>query len=62
VNEANFKKFRHSMATLGKGRFGMTEEQVKAQLRHTTTETQKHYSHDDLASLRDAVKGIDFGK
>jgi hypothetical protein len=40
----------------------MTEEQVKAQLRHTTTETQKHYSHNDLQSLREAVRGIDFGR
>jgi len=62
VDEANFEKFRHSLATLGKGHFGMTEEQVKAQLRHTTTQTQRHYSHDDLASLRGAVRGIDFGK
>jgi len=30
------------------------------QLRHTTTDTQKHYDHDDLANLREAVKGIDF--
>jgi integrase len=62
VKEANFKKFRHSLSTLGKGHFGMTEEQVRAQLRHTSTETQRHYSHDDLQSLREAVKGIDFGK
>jgi integrase len=60
VKEANFKKFRHSLSTLGKGRFGMTAEQVRAQLRHTTTETQTHYSHDDIASLRDAVKKVDF--
>jgi hypothetical protein len=48
-------------STHGKQRFGMTGEQVKAQLRHTSTETQEHYSHDDLANLRDAVKGVDFG-
>ncbi len=39
----------------------MTAEQVKAQLRHTTTDTaEKHYTHDDVANLRAAVKGIDF--
>jgi hypothetical protein len=48
------------MSTHGKQRFGMTTEQVRAQLRHTTEETQKHYTHDDLANLRDAVKGVDF--
>ena len=36
----------------GKQRFGMTGEQVRAQLRHTTTQTQKHYEKDDLANLR----------
>jgi integrase len=60
VKDANFKRFRHSLSTHGKQRFGMTREQVQAQLRHTTTETQKHYDHDDLANLRNAVKGIDF--
>src|SRR5262249_15357923 len=60
IEGANFKKFRHSLSTLGKGVFGMTAEQVRAQLRHTTLETQRHYSHDDLQSLRDAVKGIKF--
>lgn len=60
VKDANFKRFRHALSTHGKQRFGMTEQQVQAQLRHTTTETQKHYTHDDVANLRDAVKGIDF--
>lgn len=60
VEGANFKRFRHALATHGKGRFGMSTEQVRAQLRHTTTDTQKHYTHDDLANLRDAVKRVDF--
>jgi integrase len=60
VKNVNFKRFRHTLSTLGKGRFGMTREQVQAQLRHTTTETQKHYDHDDLANLRNAMKGINF--
>jgi hypothetical protein len=50
------------MSTLGKGHFGMAAEQVRAQLRHTSTDTQKHYTHDDLQNLREAVKGIDFRK
>jgi integrase len=60
LEHATWKMFRHSLSTHGKGRFGMTKEQVRAQLRHTTDETQEQYTHDDLANLRDAVKGVDF--
>ncbi len=60
VEGANWKRFRHAIATHGKQRFGMTREQVQAQLRHTTTDTQEHYTHDDLANLREAVENIDF--
>ncbi len=60
VDDANWKRFRHAISTHGKQRFKMTAEQVRAQLRHTTEETQKHYTHDDLANLRDAVENIDF--
>jgi integrase len=62
IEGANFKRFRHSLSTHGKQRFGMTAEQIQAQLRHTTAETQKHYDHDDIANLRDAVKNVDFEK
>jgi hypothetical protein len=62
IQHANWKMFRHSFDTHGKGRFGMTREQMKNQLRHTTEETQKHYDQDDLQNLRDAVKDIDFRK
>jgi integrase len=60
VANANFKRFRHSLSTHGKQRFGMTREQVQAQLRHTQESTQDVYTHDDLANLRKAVQGIDF--
>jgi integrase len=60
IQGANLKRFRHSLVTHGKQRFGMSAEQVRAQVRHTTLETQKHYEQDDLANLRDAVKGVDF--
>jgi hypothetical protein len=43
-----------------KGCFGMTKEQVRAQLRHTTDETQRHCGYDDLANVRNAVTEIDF--
>src|SRR5262249_40207265 len=61
VRAASWKRFRHAMSTHGKGRFGMTREQVRAQLRHTTEDTQRHYGHDDLANLRRAVQAVDFG-
>ncbi len=38
----------------------MTKEQMRAHLRHTTDQTQKHYDHADLENLREAVKEIDF--
>lgn len=60
IKEATFKRFRHTLATIGKGRFGLTAEQIRAQLRHTTAETQAHYTHDDIASLRGAAKRINF--
>ena len=60
IGQATWKMFRHAFSTHGKQRFGMTKEQVQAQLRHTSTDTQKHYDHDDLANLRDAVSGVDF--
>jgi integrase len=60
VKGANFKRFRHALATHGKQRFGMSREQVQAQLRHTTTDTQEHYTHDDIANLRAAVRKVDF--
>lgn len=60
IAQATWKMFRHAFSTHGKQRFGLSAEQVRAQLRHTTTDTQKHYDHDDLANLRDAVKGVDF--
>jgi len=60
IEHANWKMFRHSFDTHGKGKFGMSREQVQAQLRHTTLDTQKHYDHADLGNLRAAVKDIDF--
>jgi integrase len=60
IEAATWKKFRHAFNTHGKQRFGLSAEQVRAQLRHTTTDTQRHYDHDDLANLRDAVRGVDF--
>jgi integrase len=60
VQDGNWKRFRSSLATHGKQRFRMTAEQVRAQLRHTTLETQKFYEKDDLSNLHDAMKNVDF--
>jgi integrase len=60
IAHATWKMFRHSFLTHGKGRYRMTREQVQAQLRHTTTHTQRHYDHADLQNLHDAVKDLDY--
>lgn len=60
VEGANWKRFRHTISTLGKGLFGLTREQIRAQLRHSHESTQDHYSHDDIASLREAARKVDF--
>lgn len=38
----------------------MSREQVPAQLRHTTADTQEHDTHKDLANQRDAVGRVAF--
>lgn len=58
---ANRKRFRHSLSTRGKQRFGLSSEQVLAQLRHMTIDTQKDYTHSDRSNLREAMKAVDFG-
>ena len=55
VEGANWKRFRHSLSTHGKQRFGMTKEQVQAQLRHTTAETQERYAHLRLVLNKDGI-------
>jgi integrase len=61
VEGANFKRFRHDLSTHGKERFGMSREQVQAQWRHKTADTQEFYTHNDLANLRDAMKAVEIG-
>jgi integrase len=60
IGHATWKMFRHSLTTHGKQWFGLSKEQMAAQLRHDDEETQKHYDQADLANLREAVKNIDF--
>ncbi|MGO8751620.1 MAG: hypothetical protein ACLQNE_37235 [Thermoguttaceae bacterium] len=52
--------FRHTWTTLGKSAFGLSKEQVKAALRHTTTDTQHHYTHADLDGLRQIANSVKF--
>jgi hypothetical protein len=40
VKGADFKRFRSALATPGEQRCGMSAEQVRAQLRHTTTDSR----------------------
>jgi integrase len=60
IEHATWKMFRHTLTTHGKQWFGMSSEQMRIQLRHTTEETQKHYEHADLENLHASVKAIDF--
>jgi len=62
IEHANWLMFRHTLTTLGKSSFGLTEEQVKAALRHTTTHTQRTYTHDDLEGLRQTANAIRFAE
>ncbi len=61
VDHATWKMFRDTLATLGKSQFGLTEPQVQAMLRHTTTKTQSHYTHAELQGLRTNANVLDFG-
>ncbi|MEI8374083.1 MAG: site-specific integrase [Planctomycetota bacterium] len=62
VTYATLKMFRHSLNTHGKQWFGLSREQMRMQLRHTTQETQKHYDHVDKANLHAAVRALDYRK
>lgn len=56
-----FQSLRHSWATHAALTWGLTDLQIQRVLRHTTVKTQEHYRHADLAALRDAVRGVEFG-
>lgn len=62
IEHANWLMFRHTLTTLGKSWFGLTVEQVKAALRHTTTDTQRTYTHNDLEGLRQTANAIRFAE
>lgn len=53
VEGFTFHSLRHSLATHAIARWGMTHEQVKTILRHTTIRTQEHYLHADGQNLRE---------
>ena len=52
---------RHSLASHLAGWWGCGREQIRLMLRHTTEQTQGYYVHPDLANLRQAVHGFDYG-
>jgi integrase len=60
IEHATWLMFRHSLTTHGKQWFGLSAEQMRLQLRHTTQDTQKHYEHADLENLRASIKSMDF--
>jgi integrase len=60
VQGVTFMSFRHSYATHAES-WGLSAPMIQRVLRHTTVKTQRHYRHADVANLRAAVEGIDFG-
>jgi integrase len=70
VEGFTFLSLRHSFATHAEF-WGLSETMIQRILsetmiqrilRHTTTRTQQHYRHADLANMRGQVSGIDFGE
>ena len=55
-----FLSLRHSYATHAE-RLGLSDAMLARVLRHSTTRTQAHYKHPDLANMRGAVNRIGFG-
>jgi integrase len=54
VNALTFHSLRHSFSSL-LANAGIAEETRMALTGHTTRQIQQHYTHRDLALLRDAV-------
>jgi integrase len=61
VEGLSFQSLRHSWATHAESRWGLGDALIQRVLRHTTPLTQRAYRHPDLANLRAAVAGLDFG-
>lgn len=61
VADLTFLSLRHSWATMAATRWGLTEKQIQAVLRHTTGRTQVHYCHPEADELRARMSGISFG-
>jgi integrase len=55
------RSLRHTLATHLTGFWGLSREQVRLILRHTTEATGGYYIHPDLANLRGTVAGFTFG-
>lgn len=61
VEGFHFQSLRHSFATHAE-LWGLSETMIQRILRHTSTRTQQHYRHADLANMRSTVAGIGFGE
>lgn len=62
IGPVNFQVLRHSWATHA-GYWGLSDLDVKQQLRHTTIRTARdHYIHPDIANLAEKVQGISYGE
>lgn len=60
VGHVTWQSLRHTLATHARKRLGLSREQVRDILRHTTVDTQSHYVHDDCRTLVDSVADLSF--
>lgn len=61
IEGLTFHLLRHSLATHLAGTWGLSAEQVRQVLRHTSARTTiEHYIHRDAATLRAAVRGFSY--
>ena len=61
VEGFSFQSLRHSWATAAESHWGLSELLVQRILRHTSTDTQKHYRHAEMSQISAAVRGLSFG-
>lgn len=57
VGRVTFAMLRHTFATMAES-WGIGELMLQRVLRHTTTRTQRHYRHVDVANMTEAVRDI----
>lgn len=60
IGRITWRSLRHTVATHGLRRCGMSREEVRDLLRHADVTTQRHYLHRDLDALARSVEGLSY--